>query len=245
MSSTRAPLPTAPAWATAMRRFSNWLSVDFGGGPRPWKFAWVVNFHKGSTFLVLGALMAWYGNTSTVAWVYLALHGTYGLLWLVKDLAFPDPSWQVRVTVGGAINATLAVLMPYWLFGWLLLSSPTTPAYPMPAGMWYALCVSLGMFGTALMIAADAQKYFTLRARPGLITDGVYRYIRHPNYLGEMMFYGSLALLVWHWFPVLVLGYVWGGLFATNMVLKEVSLSRYPEWPAYRKRSWWLLPLVF
>jgi steroid 5-alpha reductase family enzyme len=37
------------------------------------------------------------------------------------------------------------------------------------------------------MIAADAQKYFTLRVQRGLITSGMFRYIRHPNYLGEMM----------------------------------------------------------
>jgi steroid 5-alpha reductase family enzyme len=46
------------------------------------------------------------------------------------------------------------------------------------------------------MIAADAQKYFTLRLQPGLITHGMFRYIRHPNYLGEMMIYGSFALMV-------------------------------------------------
>jgi len=27
-------------------------------------------------------------------------------------------------------------------------------------------------------------------------------------------------------------------------VMKEVSLSRYPEWAAYRGRSWWLIPGV-
>jgi len=45
------------------------------------------------------------------------------------------------------------------------------------------------------MIAAEAQKYFTLRLESGLITDGVFRYVRHPNYLGEMMIYGSFALM--------------------------------------------------
>ena len=42
----------------------------------------------------------------------------------------------------------------------------------------------------------------------------------------------------------LVLAWVWGCLFAVNMVLKEASMSRYPEWAAYKKRSWWLLPFV-
>ena len=66
--------------------------------------------------------------------------------------------------------------------------------------------------------------------------------VRHPNYLGEMMIYGSFALLVWHWLPWLVLAWVWLGLFAVNMMNKEASLSRYPEWAAYRQRTGWLLP---
>src|SRR5687767_13317172 len=82
----------APAWAVAMRRFTNWLVQDFAGGPRPWKLAWVINFQKGGTFFFLGFLIWWYGNTTTAAWIYLALHGSYGLTWLLKDLAFPDPS---------------------------------------------------------------------------------------------------------------------------------------------------------
>jgi len=49
---------------------------------------------------------------------------------------------------------------------------------------------------------------------------------------------------VWHWLPLLVLGWIWGGLFAVNMTLKEASMSRYPEWVEYKKRSWWLLPPI-
>ena len=64
------------------------------------------------------------------------------------------------------------------------------------------------------MIAADAQKYFTLRVKSGLITDGMFRHVRHPNYLGEMMIYGSFALMVGHWLPWLVLAGVWFGVFA-------------------------------
>ena len=94
------------------------------------------------------------------------------------------------------------------------------------------------------MIAADAQKYFTLRIKRGLITDGMYRFIRPPNYLGEMMTYGSFALLVWHWLPILVLAWVWGGLFAVNIRLKEASMSRYSDWDQSKEHTWLLLPWV-
>jgi len=238
--------PNAPAWAVAMRKFNNWLLQDVGGGPRVLKFAWVINFQKAGTFLFLGALMWLYADrtpaaTAPAAWVYLAMHGSYGLIWLLKDVSFPDPGWQVRVTWGAALAGLFGLGM-YWSFGWLLISGVAQPSYPLPDFAWFCLCVSLCMTGSALMIAADAQKYFTLRVKRGLITDGVHRYIRHPNYLGEMMVYGSFALMVGHWLPWAWLAWVWGGLFTVNMVMKEASMSRYPEWAAYKKRSWWLVP---
>jgi hypothetical protein len=52
----------------------------------------------------------------------------------------------------------------------------------------------------------------------------------NPNYLGEMMLYGSYAILAQHAVPWLVLSYVWGLVFMSNMVKKEVlSLSLFPQ----------------
>jgi hypothetical protein len=93
------------------------------------------------------------------------------------------------------------VLGWYWVFGWLLISGTSQPAYPLPDYAWFCLCISLCILGSVIMVAADAQKYVTLRLKPGLITDGIFRYVRHPNYLGETMIYGSFALMVWHWLP--------------------------------------------
>lgn len=238
-----------PSWAQLLRRYNDYVMYNLVGGPRPLKFSWIINAQKGGTFLFLGALMWWYAEqtpaaTSVSAWVYLALHGSYGLIWLLKDLCFPDPNWQRKITLPSSLYVGLALAM-YWSFGWLLISGTAQPHYPLPTPAWLCLCISLSMFGSAIMIAADAQKHFTLQLRRGLITQGMFRYIRHPNYLGEMMIYGGFALLVWHWLPVLVLAYIWGTIFSVNMVMKETSMARYPEWSAYKKRSWWLLPYVF
>lgn len=241
---TSASATPPPAWAVAMRRFTDYLSKDFLGGPRPWKFSWVINFQKAGSFLFFGLLIWYYQNTSTAAWVYLAMHGSYGLVWILKDTAFPDPNWQVKITLGAGLNAFTFVLGLYWVFGWLLISGTSQPKYPLSDHMWFSLCITLCMLGSVIMIAADAQKFFTLRVKRGLITDGMHRWVRHPNYLGEMMIYASFAMMAWHWFPVLVLAWVWVGLFAVNMVMKEASMSRYPEWLAYKKRSWWLIPFV-
>ncbi len=59
------------------------------------KQKYFINSHKGLTFLAILALIAWFGRWDNVtAWVYLALHGTYGILWVLKSLVFPDRQWE-------------------------------------------------------------------------------------------------------------------------------------------------------
>lgn len=238
-----------PPWAAAMRRMNNWLLYDLGGGPRPLKFAWLIDAQKGLTLPVLSLLMWFYAGrggaaTSTAAYVYVAMHGAYGLVWLLKAVAFPDPNWQVHITLPSTLIVFISLSL-YWSIGWLLISSPEPPHYPLDSRLWFCMCVVLCTLGVAIMLAADAQKYFTLRVRRGLITDGMFRYVRHPNYLGEMVIYLALALMVWHWYPALLLAFIWTQLFAVNMVMKEASMSRYPDWDAYKSRTWWLIPGLF
>ena len=238
----------APRWAVVTHAWTDRITTG-APGPKILKFAWVINVQKVGTFAFLGLLMWLYAPhtpaaTSAAAWIYLALHGSYGLVWFLKDRVLPDPNWEQPMSVLGGIDAFLFVLGPYWLFGWLLISGTATRNYPLPDGPWFMLCISLVVLGCVVMIAADAQKFFTLRVQRGLITDGMFRYVRHPNYTGEMMIYGGFALLVWHWLPVIVLAWVWLALFAVNMNLKEASMSRYPDWAAYKKRTKWVIPFV-
>lgn len=232
----------APEVARSMRRLTDYLLFQFLGGPKPWKFSTVVNFQKGGTFIFLGGLMLYYANYSTAAWVYLALHGSYGLCWLLKHFAFRDPQWEQRCTIGGGLMAFALALGPYWLIGWLLISRTVTPTYLLSDPAWFCLCISLHTLGVAIMLSADAQKYYTLKYHCGLITEGLFKHVRHPNYLGEIMIYASYALMVDHWLPWLILGWVWIGVFLVNMLMKEESLSRYPGWAEYKARSGLLLP---
>ena len=235
----------APALFRGMRRMADYLSMDFLGGPRPIKAAWVINLQKGGTLPFVLLLMVLYDNWSTAAWVYLGLHGSYGLCWLLKHVFFPDPSWERRVTIGGAINMWLFVLGLYWLAPFLLISDVLGPNRPQPPDAVLGAAIVLYAVGVVIMMASDAQKYFTLEVKRGLITGGLFRHVRHPNYLGEMMLYASFAMVANHWIPWVVLAWVWGFLFSTNMVLKEASMSRYPQWAAYKARTGMLLPKVW
>jgi len=236
---SRQQVPTVFRWLDVVNRY---LSEDFLGGPKVLKMAWVINLQKGTTLLFIGVLMLACSNTSTAAWVYLALHGTYGLCWLLKHMAFPDASWDRRVTFGGAVMTWVCVLGLYWVFPVLLITPVLGLERAQQSGALLATCISVHTLGVVIMMAADCQKSMTLALRPGLITTGMFARIRHPNYLGEMLLYGSYALLVGHWIAWVILAWVWGGVFLTNMLHKEASLSRYPEWPAYQARTGMLLP---
>lgn len=235
----------APRITRLMAATNKWLAEDFLGGPRVIKLAWVVNLQKGATvFFVLG-LMFVYDNFTASAWTYLALHGSYGFIWLLKDAAFPDPSFEKKVTIGGAVMVWTLVLGLYWVAPVLLISDLLGPDRLLPSTMVMSIAVAVHSLGVVIMTVSDAQKYFTLQNKRGLIETGMFKYIRHPNYLGEMMIYGSYALLAMHWVPWAILAWVWIDLFATNMLMKEASMSRYPQWRAYKARTGMLLPWPF
>ena len=229
-----------PQWVAWLDRFITLLSEDFLGGPKRLKFAWSINLHKGMTAFVVLLLMLIYRNFSTAAWMYLALHGSYGFIWLFKHFTFADRKWEVKITYGGFVVVYLLLAL-YWI-GPFLLISDVIPARPEISGWLLSLATGLYAFGVMLMMVSDCQKYFTLKHKQGLITDGVYTHVRHPNYLGEMMVYGSFALVCQHWIPWLVLAYYWICIFYVNMRMADASLSRYPEWEAYKSRTGLLLP---
>ena len=232
--------PSSPARRLA--DLQTYLSEDFLGGPRPLTLSSVINFQKGGTALFVVGLMWLYQNFTPAAWVYLALHGSYGLCWLLKDRAFPDRRWETRITLGGACMTFALVLGPYWVLPYLLISDVLGPGHSAPGWPLIAFSIALHTLGVAIMLSADCQKHFSLKLAPGLITDGMFRRIRYPNYLGEMMIYGAYGLLVRHWIAWVILIWVWLAVFLVNMINIDESLSRYPGWPEYAARTGRVLP---
>ncbi len=74
-----------------------------------------IDSHKAATGLFVLALLAVYDQwDNPTAWVYLALHGTYGLLWVLKSRMFPDKQWEqpTSLAYGLVIWAGLSL---YWI----------------------------------------------------------------------------------------------------------------------------------
>lgn len=195
------------------------------------KFKYPINLHKGSTFFVVLVLMFVYQNFGTGAFVYLALHGTYGFLWLLKSRIFPDRQFERTISTGYGIFSFVGLLL-YWIAPFLLISRGIEPS-PLLVGA----SVTLNIWGVMLHFGSDAQKYFTLKYKGGLITEGYFSSIRNTNYLGEILIYSSFAMLPMHWLPWLVVALYVAVIFLPNMIRKDRSLARYPDFEAYRKRS--------
>jgi protein-S-isoprenylcysteine O-methyltransferase Ste14 len=198
-----------------------------------------VNLQKGLTFFVVLGLMVAYQNFTLGPWVYLALHGTYGFMWLLKDRIYPDKQWEQEISIGTGIFG-FGLISLYWVAPFILISSGSEPPLPLVAA-----AISFNIMGVFLHYASDAQKYYTLKYRPGLITEGFFARCRNTNYLGEILIYGSFVMLAQHWLPFLILAGFSAGLFLPNMRKKDQSLSRYPEFADYKARSGFLLPRLF
>ena len=201
----------------------DYLSLNLGGSISPRiKQCHVINAQKGGTLLFCMYLINKHDNWSYTALAYTALHGSYGLAWLIKERMFPDPKWQTPITMPAVLVTIGAVLGPYWLAPYFLISSGAER----PAAVICATTISY-VVGLCIMMGADAQKYFVLKERKGLITDGFFGLCRHPNYLGEMLIYGSLATMSGvpiAWAPLAV---VWTGVFL------------------YKKKTAFLIPGIF
>jgi steroid 5-alpha reductase family enzyme len=203
------------------------------------KLKHIINLHKATTFIFVLGLMLAYQNFTLGPWVYLALHGTYGFLWLLKDRLYPDKQWEQEVPLWTGLVSFGAISL-YWVAPFILISSRVELALPLVAA-----AISLNILGVFLHYGSDAQKYYTLKYQAGLITEGFFARCRNTNYLGEILIYLAFAMLAMHWLPFVILGGFIAGIFIPNMLKKDQSLSRYTEFDVYKANSRLLFPKLF
>ncbi|HEX4165058.1 MAG TPA: DUF1295 domain-containing protein [Bryobacteraceae bacterium] len=199
---------------------------------------WIINAHKILVSPIVVALMWYYHDWSAAAFLYLGLHGTYTLLWLMKQAIFADKRFAQPIPLRIGVVIIFLPLMAYMIGPYLLISEHTAPPN------WvFAAAPFIVLLGVFLHYVSDAQKFFVLQLRKGLIQDGLFARTRNPNYLGEVLIYSGFVLTSWHWQPALVLA-GWFLYFVRNMLRKDRSMSRYPEFAAYKRHSSIFLPAL-
>lgn len=224
----------------AITDLNNYMCFNLGPGPAVAPMHSVVNVNKGTMGIYLFALMCYFDNFSLGAWVYLSLHGNYGICWWMKDRIFPDVGFSTPATVGSLMLPFPVALIPYYAIGYWHMSGGEANRNPSPERIFVA--IQLYCLGVVFMMLTDAQKYLVLREKKGLITHCMNGWSRNMNYLGEMMLYGSFGVLCQRNEVWMIYSYMWGVVFVLRMVCKEYSLSKKAGWPEYAKKTWHILP---
>jgi len=200
-----------------------------------------IDSHKGATSVAVLVMIAIYQRwDSPTAWTYLAIHGGYGIMWVLKSLSFPDKQWEQPCGIGYGLYIWGGLSL-YWVTPWLIVSQGIeAPAWALGA------IVAMYALGVFFHFASDMQKHISLQLRPGLITEGLWSRSRNPNYFGELLIYLSFALLAmqWMWVPMIVLALFIAIVWIPNMLKKDRSLSRYPEFADYKGRSKLIIPYL-
>ena len=227
---------SVPTWAKFFATFQS-KTIWNCPGNKIIKGAWAVNFHKFFTLFIVYGMMEYFNNFTVGAWVYLSLHGIYGFCWLIKDLGFRDHRLEEKMSILGCINLYIFLIAWYWVIPYLFISR-----FIEPTGFELFFAVSLHTLGVVLMIAADGQRHYSIKLSPGLITGGVFRYTRNPNYLGEVMLYSAYAFLANHWIAWVIIAYAALTTFFPNMYNKDASISRHPGWDEYKATSGLIIP---
>ena len=109
--------------------------------------------------------------------------------------------------------------------------------------------ISLG--GVVLQAVADEQLRAFAKARTdrdAVCDRGLWRYSRHPNYLGEISFWSGLAVIALGsgeapWWALLGVPAIAGLFLFASIPMMEARQARKAGWAAYAARTSMLLPL--
>ena len=209
-----------------------------------------------TAILIFGAiyvveLLPHHGPPVTVSWIR-ATFGRTGLIILnivivlafLALLPYRKPTrhvWKSR----GAFFAFVIALMTE-MFGWPLIIFVLAPLFDIPnlaapyfstIGHWPATAgTALSLFGLVLIAIGWKQ----IHAATSLVTSGIYKYMRHPQYTGIFLF--TLGWIM-HWpsvvtlvlWPVLTAAYVWLAKFEERQAIEEFG-EVYKEYSTKTKR---------
>ena len=213
------------------------INTPLAFGPKIIKFNWLINAQKTGTIFIMFLLMKYYNNYSTGAWLYLSLHGTYGLLWFLKDMVFPDKSFQNYLTIIPAILVSL-FLLSYWLMGFEVMCGLGDQN---PSGKKIFGCFFLFSFGNILMMCSDLQKFIVLKYKKGLIDDYFLKNNRNTNYFGEILVYLTFAIACGRKEGYIMLIIEWITFFGSRIYMKDLRLAKKHGFEKYKKNSYIIL----
>ena len=196
-------------------------------------------------------LLPHHGPPATISWLR-SNFGQAGLIILnilivlafLALLPFRRPTKNVWQSKGVFIAFVIALMTE--MFGWPLLLFLLSPLVDMPTvassyfqavGHWPALVgTGMSMLGVLLI----AMGWRRIHRADTLVTDGIYKFMRHPQYTGIFLFTlgwilhwpSIITLILW---PILVGAYVWLSKYEEKQAIADFG-DAYLDYAARTKR---------
>ena len=216
------------------------------------KYVWFISLGYGFSIAGEGMLMALlYGKTLTPGTLICSLlFVVYGLR-LGGYLAFREiksASYNKNMTGEIKTDVPFGVKIAIWVTCAILYVLQVLPVFyrlhnGSGSNAWTYIGAAVMLFGILFESAADVQKNAAKKINPKRFVDtGLYRIVRCPNYLGEMIFWtgvlitGIGAVSGWQWI-VVAIGYI-GIIFVMFSGARRLELRQdknYGNDPEYQK----------
>lgn len=105
--------------------------------------------------------------------------------------------------------------------------------------------ITIGLIVMVTGLASLGRSFGIMPRARGLVQHGLYRWVRHPIYLGEFLVFAGMLLLTVS-LPTVTVYVIFVALQLYRLVIEEQTLTAaYPEYAAYRAQTARLLPGVY
>lgn len=149
-----------------------------------------------------------------------------------------------------AVTWSEAGVIAPWVLCIYLLLSLTGGTNPSPLGAASAVGAFLFLLGSWMNSYAEYARHKWKQlpeSRGRLYTLGLFRYSRHPNYLGDLISFSGLCLIAGRWITVVVPLVMLGGFVFANIPMLDAYLHDHygAAFDEYAERTRKLIPFVY
>ncbi|NEU77847.1 DUF1295 domain-containing protein [Nostoc sp. UIC 10630] len=201
-----------------------------------------INLAKVITIISLIGFAIVFGIQDWRQVIYMCLHISYCLWWLLEQWLFPERQ-KIFNEPSGVVTLIFTVLIVgffYVLPGYLAFINPV------PLSMaTAAIALLLYIFGSLINATADVQKLTAKQFQAGLVRDNIWRFSRNINYFADLLRYLSFSVVAGSFWAYLVPGYIFI-FYLWRISQKEQAMSvKYPEYAEYQQSSSRLIPFIW
>lgn len=202
-----------------------------------------INLAKILTILLLVGYAFWFGINDYRQIIYLCLHITYCLWWLLEQWFFPSRTkeiFQEKINYLMLIFTLLFTGGFYSLPGFLAFNNSASISF-----ITIAIALPLYILGSLINGGADIQKTTAKQLGEKLIKNNIWRFSRNINYFGDLMRYLSFSVLsgslISYILPLLIFL-----VYVKLMTEKEQAMSeKYNDFSEYQKSSAYFIPFIW